>query len=277
MILLIEENPYHQDILECYLANIANDSVLTFTGSVNGSSGMNAFSFFYLIYLLLFKKINFVCFNTLEKPKSAFLAMCCILKGIKFEFISHNFDCFFTFKFPVTTKKKVFRAFVGQLILKRASKVYVLTDDVFSYVIRILPNSVITKLNLLELSHMSSNGSLNFHNDSSEFVCVLGPVDYSRRNYQKLIAYSKTSEYVIYILGNINLLGGRDFMKVVNESNLSNRFKFFESFIPQNEFIELLIKAKSVLDISMGDEYGKIKSSSTAILTRAMSKECHQL
>jgi hypothetical protein len=276
MILLIEENTYHQDILQCYRANIDALDVMIFSGRVvESDSDFYKFNFFTLFFLLLTKDIERVCFNTLEKPKSAVLAVLCSLMKIKFEFVCHNFDGFYEFDFEKTKKKHFFYIVFGRFLLSRASKIFLLTEDVFQFVSSVIPEDIKCKVGLLSIDRLVDESAL-LNTTEQEYYCVLGSVDYKRRDYGTLINFVKSSLKVkekVYILGNANDLNGTDFIEKIEAESLADKFVLFYEYLPNQTFMSHLINAKAVIDISKGIKYGRIKSSSTAILSKAHNKK----
>ncbi|QYJ79929.1 hypothetical protein [Shewanella acanthi] len=276
--LFIEENKYHGDILECgyhFLYDKDTSNYIFSNAPINIKVELvNQFSFFKLFIKMLLLRIKgqeHIYFNTIEKPKSAFLFLFSLILGYKVSCTCHNFDAFYDFGNFVKLKKRLYRFFFGKLILNNA-KVYVLTSDVLSYVTSNISNGYSCDISLLNLSAMNENEFI-LPSINDNYSVVLGGIDYDRRDYDKLLDYiGSNPDVVVYILGNATTIDGPHFKKRIGKLGLLKNFVFFDYFIAQPEFIGYVSQAEYIIDISSGSAYGKYKSSSTSIIGTALNK-----
>jgi hypothetical protein len=277
MTIFIEENGYHADILNCgfYTHMSTEDNNYIFTRKQNFIDNEEniEFSFFVVIAYLIRLKIggqNMIYFNTIEKPQSAMLFFFAKLLGFDVICVVHNFDAFVDFGNNVKFKKKLFRFVFGRTIICN-SKVYVLTKDVFNYVNQncFVKNNVACSILNLDWLRIGLNNDLQ-----GSYKVVLGAVDFSRRNYSALIDYVRCNpNEKILVLGNVNSLDGPVFHDNVHKENLEQQFVFFSSFVKQDDFLNYVNNAMSIVDITLGEGYGKYKSSSTRIIASALGKD----
>lgn len=283
--IFIECNNYHDEVLYGLIRAFGSQGDYVLINSGLNSSDLiedlysdyniiETSKVFSIIKLFFCNRGGEVFFNTLETPKAILLFFVCLLFRYRIDLVSHNFDAFVR-QGIVSRKKRIFRGLFGDLILSKSRKIYVLSESVikWSSSCENVHQDLIKKIELLKCTGLRDFRSSNV-TSNERYRVVIGSVDYSKRNYDRILAHLKMYDGKVYVLGNINLLDGLDFLERVRKLGLEERFKFFDYRVSYCEMIDAILMSEGVLMSTNKTEYGSVKVSASEVFATALNVDC---
>ena len=157
--------------------------------------------------------------------------------------------------------KFLYKDSIYNKLFKASSKIVVLSENVKSYLVSHTKNHTFVfpaSLPNQKILNLRSKNLKAINNDEI-MICVTGSIDQKRKDYKKIIDYFSTldsSDFKLIFLGK---LVSREVIQYAFEKNVD--VIYFEHFIADDEFSEILSKVHFLFSLNSSSSYLKTKIS----------------